>query len=189
MKHDIQTSSPGRLIALGEIVGTHGVRGLLRFHPYDPRAEPPPTSLALYVGTRAEIEDAHDPEASRVKTVVLDDARPHGNVVLLRIRDVDTIEAAEALVGSTLSIREADLPIVAPGEVYVYQLTGLDVFTTTGEHLGTIERSFSNGANEVLVVHEGARELLIPMIADVVQTIDLAGHRVVIEPIPGLLDQ
>lgn len=189
MKHDIHTSSPGRLIALGEIVGTHGVRGLLRFHPYDPRAEPPPTDLALYVSSRAKVDEARGPDAFPDRTVVLDDARPHGNVVLLRVRGIDTIEAAERLVGSALAIRETDLPDVAPGEVYVYQLTGLDVFTKEGERLGTIDRSFSNGANEVLVVHEGTRELLIPMIADVVQTIDLAGHRIVIDPIPGLLDQ
>jgi len=62
------------------------------------------------------------------------------------------------------------------------------VVTSSGEHLGTIERSFSTGANEVLVVQDGPREILIPMIADVVQTIDLPGHRVVIDPIPGLLD-
>ena len=184
MKHDIHTSSPGRLIALGEIVGTHGVRGLLRFHPYDPASDPPPTGCPLYVVPRALVDrDAHG-----ARTVVLDDARPHGHVVLLRVHDVDSIEAAESLVGFALAMRESDLPAAAPGEVYVYQLAGLDVFTKTGERVGTIERSFSNGANEVLVVQEGPREILIPMIADVVQTIDLAGHRIVIEPIPGLLE-
>ena len=60
--------------------------------------------------------------------------------------------------------------------------------TNSGERLGTVERSFSTGANEVLVVQDGPREVLIPMIADVVRSIDLAEHRVVIDPIPGLLD-
>ena len=183
MKHGIHTSSPGRLIALGEIVGTHGVRGLLRFHPYEPSASPPPTGRPLYVAP-----DAHDLDPSRVRGILLDDARPHGNVVLLRIAGIDDIDAAQALVGLVLAIPEADLPSAAPGEVYVYQLEGLDVFTNAGERLGTIERSFSNGANEVLVVQDGPREILIPMVADVVRTIDLPGHRVVIEPIPGLLD-
>lgn len=185
MKHDIHTSSPGRLIALGEIVGTHGIRGLLRFHPYDPGSDPPPTGFSLYLTARTAPGTA---EVSDAQTVVLDDARPHGNVMLLRVNGIDSIETAEPLVGCVLSIRESDLPAAAPGEVYVYQLAGLDVFTNAGERIGTIDRSFSNGANEVLVVHEGSREILIPMIADVVQAIDLAGHRVVIDPIPGLLE-
>ena len=62
------------------------------------------------------------------------------------------------------------------------------LITSAGERLGTVERSFSNGANEVLVVQDGPREILIPMIADVVKAIDLDGHRVVVDPIPGLLD-
>lgn len=186
MRHDIHTSSPGRLIPLGEIVGTHGVRGLLRFHPYESSASPPPTGRPLYVASRSVA--ASEPDASRARAITLEDARPHGNVVLLRVASIASIEAAEPLVGLVLAIREADLPAAAPGEVYVYQLEGLDVFTNAGERLGTIERSFSNGANEVLVVHDGPREILIPMVADVVQTIDLAGHRVVIHPIPGLLD-
>jgi 16S rRNA processing protein RimM len=185
MKHDIHTSSPERLIPLGEIVGTHGVRGLLRFHPYESSASPPPTGLGLYLFPGSV---APDLDASRARTIVLEEARRHGNVVLLRVDGVGSIEAAEALVGLVVAIREADLPSAAPGEIYVYQLAGLEVFTNAGERLGTIERSFSNGANEVLVVHDGPRELLIPMIADVVRAIDLAGHRVVIEPIPGLLD-
>ena len=186
MKHDTHTSSPGRLIALGEIVGTHGVRGLLRFRPYDPSASAPPAGHPLFLTARAVPGAELDPSDARL--VLLDDARPHGNAVLLRIAGVDTIEAAELFVGLTLAVPEHDLPAAAPGEVYVYQLEGLDVVTNAGERLGTVERSFSNGANEVLVVQDGAREILIPMIADVVQAIDLPGHRVVIDPIPGLLD-
>ena len=182
MKHDPHTSSPGRLIALGEIVATHGVRGLLRFRSYDPAGSPPPVGQPLFLTAGADLG------ASDVRPIVLDDARPHGNAVLLRIAGVDSIEAAEPFVGQTLAVPEHDLPAPAPGEVYVYQLEGLDVVTNAGERLGTIERSFSNGATEVLVVQDGPREILIPMIADVVQAIDLAGHRVVIDPIPGLLD-
>ncbi len=188
MKHDIHTSSPGRLIALGEIVGTHGIRGLLRFHPYDPASDVPPTGSGLYLQSPPGSGSERGLATAPTRPIVLEDARRHGNVVLLRIAGVTSIAAAEPLIGFALAMREEDLPSTAPGEVYVYQLTGLEVFTDAGERLGKIERSFSNGANEVLVVQDGPREILIPMIADVVRTIDLSGHRVVIEPIPGLLE-
>ena len=108
--------------------------------------------------------------------------------MLLSIAAIDSIEAATPLVGRAIALPEHELPAPAPGEFYVYQLEGLDVVTNTGERLGIIDRSFSTGASEVLVVHDGTREYLIPMIADVVQAIDLPGGRVVIHPIPGLLD-
>lgn len=186
MKHEINTSSPGRLVALGEIVATHGVRGLLRFHPYDPGSSPPPTGQPLQLTGRTV--HASEPSSADSHAIVLEEARAHGNVVLLRVRGIDTIDAATPLVGRVIAVHEQDLPAPEPGEVYVYQLAGLEVVTNAGERLGTVERSFSNGANEVLVVQDGPREVLIPMIADVVRSIDLAGHRVVIDPIPGLLD-
>jgi 16S rRNA processing protein RimM len=186
MKQDTHTSPPGRLVALGEIVGTHGVRGLLRFHPYGPASSPPPTGRPLYVTARPAPGADLDPTSAR--SIVLTAARPHGNVVLLSVEHVDTMEAAEALVGSALALDEHDLPAPDPGEFYVYQLEGLDVVTNAGERLGTVDRSFSTGANEVLVVQGEGREYLIPMIADIVQSIDVPGGRVVIDPIPGLLD-
>jgi 16S rRNA processing protein RimM len=186
MKNDTHTSSPRRLIALGAIVGTHGIRGLLRFHPYCPASNPLPIGQPVYLSARPALGGDIDPSDAR--PILLEAARPHGNVVLLSVAGIDSIEAATPLVGHALAMPEDDLPTPAPGEFYVYRLAGLDVVTKAGERLGTIDRSFSTGASEVLVVHDGTREYLIPMIADVVQTIDLTGGRVIIDPIPGLLD-
>lgn len=186
MNQDTHTSSPGRLVALGEIVGTHGIRGLLRFHPYGPASSLPPTSRPVFLTARPAVGGPLDPANAR--PIVLKDARPHGNVVLLSVDGIDSIETATPLVGHALALHEADLPEPDPGELYVYKLEGLDVVTNAGAHVGTIGRTFSTGANEVLVVHDGDREYLIPLIADVVQSVDVAGGRVVIDPIPGLLD-
>jgi 16S rRNA processing protein RimM len=186
MKHDTNTSSPGRLVALGEIVGTHGVRGLLRLRPYGSSDSLPPTGQPLFLTPPAT--PGSDPVPTDTRTITLEDARPHGNVALVRASGIDSIEAAESLIGLCVAVPERDLPAPATGEFYVYQLEGLEVVTNTGERLGTVERTFATGANEVLVVQNGPREILIPMIADVVQAVDLPGHRVVIDPIPGLLD-
>ena len=51
-----------------------------------------------------------------------------------------------------------------------------------------MRETFSTGLNDVWVVEAGEREWLIPVIADVVRAIDRAARRIVIEPIPGLLD-
>lgn len=174
------TSSPGRLIALGEIVGTHGVHGLLRLHPYsDPSA-----ALAA---TATVFLSASEPEGA-VRSLGLVSARPHGRVVLLKLADIDDIEAAETLVGMALSVAEADLPAPGPGEFYAYQLEGLEVLTVAGMRVGTIVSLIATGGNDVLVVRDGAHERLIPVIADVVRAIDVTAGRVVIEPIAGLLD-
>jgi len=186
MKQDTHTSPAERLIALGEIVGTHGIRGLVRFLSYGRVESALPTDRPVYLTARPE--PGSHPDSSDARTITLEAVRPHGNVSLLRVAGVDDIDAANLLVGRAVALPEHELPDPEPGEYYVYQLTGLDVVTTEGQRVGTIASSFSNGANEVLVVRDGVREYLIPMIADVVRTVDLEGRRVVIQPIAGLLD-
>jgi 16S rRNA processing protein RimM len=186
MKQDTHTSPAERLIPLGEIVGTHGVRGLLRFQSYGRAATALPTDRPVYLTHRPA--PGSQPDSRDARTITVEAVRPHGKVTLLRVAGVDDIDAAASLVGHALAVPEEDLPAPDPGEYYVYQLAGLDVITADGQRVGCIESSFSNGANEVLVVREGVREYLIPLIADVVSAVDLEARRVVIQPIAGLLD-
>lgn len=200
MSEEAETSSSERLVPLGEIVGTHGVGGFLRFRSYSASADAlgAPRTVFLRAKTaRPEIgrnaaatgPTAEAPAADRAPpTALLLSARAHGRVVLLQIEGVTTIEAATPFVGTVLSIPERELPTPEPGEFYAYQLEGLEVVTRDGGHVGTVDHLFPTGSNEVLVVRDGAREYLIPVIEDVVRTIDLAGRKVVIDPIEGLLD-
>jgi len=185
MSEEAKTPSPRRLIALGAIVGTHGVRGLLRLFPYDCASAVLTAGLTVHLAPSSP-----DPRGPRPEPVamLLRCARPHGRVILVGFDGISTIETATPLVGLLLSVTEEDLPAPAPNEYYVYQLEGLEVLTVTGERLGRVASLIPTGSNEVLVVRDGGREHLIPVIADVVRAVDLEAGRVVIEPIAGLLE-
>jgi 16S rRNA processing protein RimM len=116
-------------------------------------------------------------------------AGAHGRgLVLLALEDVADRSAAEALVGGRILVRAADLPPPEEDEFYYHEVAGFRVETTTGEPLGAIHETFTTGVNDVWVVQGEGREHLIPVIADVVRAIDRAHRRVVIEPMPGLLE-
>jgi 16S rRNA processing protein RimM len=91
-------------------------------------------------------------------------------------------------VGARVLVLQADLPPPGDDEFYYHELEGFAVATTDGQALGSIVETFATGANDVWVVRDGRREYLIPVIADVVRSIDRDGRRIVIEPIPGLLE-
>lgn len=96
--------------------------------------------------------------------------------------------AAAALTGRHLLVRASDLPPLDDGEFYHHEIRGFAVVTTDGRALGTIADVFSTGTNDVFVVRGDTREYLIPVIADVVRTIDRDARCVTIHPMPGLLD-
>jgi len=112
---------------------------------------------------------------------------PRGRL-LLAFTGITDRNAAEALAGHRILVAEADLPPLGADEFYHHELVGFAVDTIGGEHLGAVVETFSTGLNDVWVVRDAAREYLIPVIADVVRTIDRDARRIVVDPIPGLLD-
>ncbi len=113
---------------------------------------------------------------------------PRGYPVV-RFSGVVSREGAEALRGATLEIEAAELPPPPEGGHYVHDMLGLAVVTAAGEMVGELVEVLTTGANDVYLVRRpGARDALIPATAEVIREVDVAGRRLVIEPLPGLLD-
>jgi ribosomal 30S subunit maturation factor RimM len=83
--------------------------------------------------------------------------------------------------------RRARLPDPGPGVAYTFQLIGLEVRTSGGRTLGTLEEVISTGANPVYVVR-GEREWLVPAAPGVVQHVDMEARTLVVELPAGLED-
>lgn len=175
------TSPPGPrtdLIRIGQIGGPHGLRGGLRFKPDDPG-----TTL-LDELERVFVE--HGDELAEYRLVEVTPVNPRQMKMILE--GVSDVNAAEELRGAAVFAAESDLPPVAPGEFYYFQTAGCEVRTTDGRVLGHIKSTFFSGAHDIWVVASDGAEFMIPVIEDVVKSIDLDARRVTIEPIPGLLD-
>jgi 16S rRNA processing protein RimM len=114
--------------------------------------------------------------------------RGHKRFRLMHLDGFDSATAAEALVGAEVAIDANELPAAGPNEFYHRDLIGLHVWTSDGRELGTVAEVLSTGSNDVCVVRGNSGESLIPLIADVVHEVDLAGGRLVVVPLPGLLD-
>lgn len=170
--------SAARLIPLGRLVNTHGVRGELRFLPY---AFPCPT---LRKGLAVSLQGKTGPAG----WYTVESVRPHAPFVLLRLQGITSLEQAQTLRDAILSVEEGLLPPLQEGEFYYYQIIGLQVWTTAGERVGTIAQVFFSGGHDIWVVRQGKKEYMIPVTEEIVRSIDIPGGRVIIEPIAGLLD-
>ena len=83
--------------------------------------------------------------------------------------------------------REDAIPL-EEGEYYVADLIGLTVVTEDGEKLGILEDVLQTGANDVYVVSDGKREILIPVIPQCILNVDLEEGMVKVHLLKGLLD-
>jgi 16S rRNA processing protein RimM len=119
---------------------------------------------------------------------LLDSWRINRSTTRIVLEGLDGPGAADALKGAAVMIAINDLPPARVGEFYYFQIIGCEVHTTGGRRIGTVEEVFSTGANDVWVVRDGLKEVLVPVIEDVVKMMDLDQRILMIEPILGLLD-
>jgi 16S rRNA processing protein RimM len=178
LNNSTTAEAPTRL-RVGVITGMHGLRGALRVRPDNPDSE------TLEQVRRVFLED---PAGAVREYRLLRAERFNRTVIRVMLEGVGDPDAAAALRGSTIAVAFEDLPAKAPGEFYHYEAIGCEVATTDGRRLGVIEEVIATGANDVWVVRDGDLEVLVPVIDNVVKSIDLDGRRMVVEAVPGLLD-
>jgi 16S rRNA processing protein RimM len=172
-------SDPDELIAVGRISGTHGIKGQLKVYSYSGNLE----SLNV-----ARIVTLRSPDGATMREIGIKGVKPHVNGFILSLKDYDDIDRALTLVGSELFLKRRQLPEPEDDEYYWCDLIGLRVVTADGMELGTLDDIFETGSNDIYVVRKDRQEYLIPAIASVISSVDLAGGTMVITPLDGLLD-
>ena len=115
-------------------------------------------------------------------------SRPYKSQFLVKLSGVDRIDDAELWIGSILYLAERDLDSLPSGEYYHYQVIGLEVFDTKGERIGVVARTWATPGGELYVVTGAFKEHLIPAVKEIIEKVDFAAGKMVINPPEGLLD-
>jgi 16S rRNA processing protein RimM len=172
-----QAPSPEEILMIGVIVAPFGVHGQVKVRSYTAHVDHLRRRIrSLYIGDER-------------REYVLKDVIEHKpGLLLLTLGGVTNRDEAENLRGAEVAIRERDAAPLDEGEYFIHQLYGLAVVAEDGAEIGRVREVLETGANEVLIVARPDQpDALIPMIHEVVQDLDIAGGRVVVRPIEGLL--
>jgi 16S rRNA processing protein RimM len=177
------TSSTESLqVALGRVVGAHGLRGQLRVRHFGDGPDELLRQARLALG-----ESEGDPEA--VEFDVVSAVPGRRGEVRIGLVGVTSREVAEQLRGRLVMTGAEALEPLPPGEYYGYQLLGCRVEGDDGREIGVVSGIWPIGETDVLVIEgEGGTEHLIPAARDLLREVDIEGRRIVVEVIPGLLE-
>jgi len=159
----------------GQIVGTHGVRGEVRVQSWCDSPE-------IFASLKTLYWDAAGTQPVRVKS------RVHKNLALAKLEGVDTVQDASVLRGRILYLNRRDLDL---GDRYFIQdLVGLSVVDAdSGTVYGELTDVSNTGANDIYHMRTpDDREILIPVIPDIIRRVDIDGGRIAICPMKGLFD-
>ena len=91
---------------------------------------------------------------------------------------------------SVLYADRSDLGELPEGVYYIVDLIGLKVYTESGEYVGEIADVFNAGASDIYdVKRDGKKNLLLPVIDDVVKKVDIENGKVIVNIMEGLDDE
>lgn len=166
-------------VVVGVVGRPHGIRGELGI---DVRTDEPATRFAAGARLHAEGEPHRHWRISS--------HRWHNGRLLVQLEDVADRTAAEALRGTRLAatVPASETP-EDDAEFYDHQLVGLTVADHDGCTVGTVQEVVHLPAHDLLAVElasTGERRL-VPFAAALVPEVDLAGGRLVLADVPGLL--
>lgn len=163
-----------RMLEIGKIVNTHALRGDVKVQPWCDDAEVFHTLEYVYAGN---------------EKLEIVSARLHKNFVILHLKGIEDINKAESYKNKVLTVEREMLGELPEGTYYICDLLGLEVRKKDGSVIGKIEDIIKTGSNDVYVVNNGTKKpVLLPVIDDVIKTVNIAEGYVEAELIKGLID-
>ena len=153
-------------IEAGEIVNTHGVRGEIKMLPW---LDSPEDMRGF---TRCRIGG---------KDYAITACRVQNTCDLLKLEGVDTMEAAQALRGKTVTLYREDMD---EDVIFAGDLIGMEVFSQA-ERIGELTQVLDYPGNQVYVV-KGEKEYLVPAVKEFILSTDLDGNRMEVKLLEGM---
>ncbi|MDI6602252.1 MAG: ribosome maturation factor RimM [Thermoanaerobacteraceae bacterium] len=164
-------------LIVGKIVNTKGLAGEVKVYPTTQYPERFDELAFVYIESNGKKKQYDIEHVSYTK-----------KFVILKLKDIDSIEDAEKLKGNFLYVDRSHAIELSEDEYFWGDIIGLNVYDTQKNYLGKIHEIYSPGSNDVYeIIDQNENKILIPAIADVVKKIDLNGGYMIVELLKGLI--
>ncbi|MEE2756128.1 MAG: ribosome maturation factor RimM [Myxococcota bacterium] len=165
-------------VALGRFGRPHGVRGEIRFWPFNRSSPLLEAKRAIHVGSNAE----------QLERLHLDGIRFDAKSALCRFQGISDRDVVSRLTNLFWFEARESFPPLADDEVYFTDLIGLHVVTEAGQSVGRIKDVLDTGPAEIFVIDRQGQEAMLPNVEEFIVRMDLEGGVMVVAPPSGLID-
>ena len=158
---------------IGKIVNTHGLKGHVKVEPWCDGIETFEYLDSIFIkGTEYNIESV----------------KPHKNIFLLKLKNIDDINVAEGFKGAIITADREKLPPLPEGTYYITDIIGLEVYEDE-KYIGKISDWIETGSNNVYVIKRPkGKDVLIPAIDDVIKKIDIENKTMSVKLLEGVME-
>jgi len=112
----------------------------------------------------------------------------HKGKAILKLEDVDTADHADAFAGIQLYLPMADLPKLTGNRFYYHEIGGFSVIDAVAGDIGIVKEVLELPHQDVFRIIHGSKEILIPLVDEVIQKVDRRRKIIYIDAPAGLID-
>jgi len=170
---------PADLVPLGKIIKPHGIQGEVKVRLFNSESKTLKIGQSVWLGQGCKEQTIYIIEKLNLKS---EKSR-------LKFKNINDRNSAELLRDFTLSVCRDEFPETVDEEFYLIDLIGFNVIDQAGKKVGKISEIMENPANDILIITDGEKEHLIPLVDDFVTLFDFKNNQVTINLIDGLIDK
>ncbi len=162
-----------KFLTIGEITKPHGIKGEVKVFPLT-------DDIARFKRLKRVFIDGREVQVIYV-TVGNDRA-------IMKLEGCESVEDAEKFRKKTMEVPREEAVKLEEDAYFIEDLKDCTVFDSDGKELGQISEVIQTGANDVYWIKK-PKELLIPVIRDVVLDVDIEKERIIIKPLREWTDE
>ena len=163
---------------LGKILKTHGSKGQVLVHldVDDPE-------------TYHKLESVYlDLHGERIPFFIASLELKHNRKAVMKFQDFDTIEDTESLQGLEMYLPITELPSLKGNQFYYHEIIGFQVIDQNHGNIGVIDNILELPHQSLFQIRHGEKEILIPIVDDIIQKVDRRKKLLMIETPAGLIE-
>lgn len=167
-----------KYLEIGQIVNTFGIKGQVKIVPFT-------DDITRF----DELKEIYVEKKNELKLFQIEQVNYKKNMVILKLKGIETVEEAEKLRNCYLKIDRKDAKKLPKDTYFIVDLLGLNIYTDEGKLLGKVDDIYNAGSSDIYVVKdELGKQILLPAIKDVLKEVDLENQKIIVHLIKGLVD-
>lgn len=163
-------------LSIGQIVNTHGVKGEIKVYP-----------LTDDITRFEKLKDVYIEAKGEMKKYSVANVKYQNNTVLMKLDGIDTMNDAEKLRELYLKVGRWDAVPLPKDTFFICDIIESEVYDVNIGLIGKLTDVLQTGSNDVYVVKQDKKEILIPALKAVVKEIDLKNKKITVDLPEGLI--
>lgn len=163
-------------LSIGQIVSTHGVKGEVKVYP-----------LTENINRFSQLKSVYIEKDNELTQLSVVSVKYLSTMVVIKFRDIDSIEDAQKLKNMYIKVDRKNAVKLPKDNFFICDVIDMDVYSTDTVFLGKVKDVMKTGNNDVFVVENNKKEILIPALKAIFKEINMEERKIIVELPEGLI--